>query len=100
VQTPSGKQSIANQTIEAENAADMAASAFQLRNIRSTNVMIVHDRLETTIGSAIFRTSFPPAGRRHQEASMSPSNSIPFIAGLHNWWLHSTAFLSGQLPSH
>ena len=65
---PSGKQSRANQTIEAEKAADMAVFDDQLRNIRSTNVITVHETVETTKGSATCRTSRPPAGRRHQEA--------------------------------
>lgn len=68
---PSGKQSRANQTIEAEKAADMAVFDDQLRNIRSTKVITVHETVETTKGSATCRTSRPPAGRRHQEASFS-----------------------------
>ena len=42
----------------------------QLSIIRSMNVMIVHDRLDTTSGAATRSTSRPPLGRDHQEAAV------------------------------
>ena len=51
----------------AENAAAIAVPDSQLSIIRSTNVMIVHDKLETTRGAATRSTSRPPLGFVHQD---------------------------------
>ena len=69
--SPIGRQSTANQTIEPENAADIAVPETQLSIIRSTNVITVHDRLEITSGAATRSTSRPPLGRDHQEPARS-----------------------------
>ena len=57
---------MANQTADALKAADIAAPESHRRNIRSTNVITVQERLETTRGSATTTTSRPPASRCHQ----------------------------------
>ena len=62
------------------NAAAIAVPDTQLSIIRSTNVMIVHDKLDTTSGAATRSTSRPPLGRPHQERSPSVLGLLSVIA--------------------
>jgi hypothetical protein len=67
-QTPSGKLSIANHAADEVKAPAIAAPDTQLSITRSTKVMIVHDKADTTSGADTRSTSRPPPGRDHHES--------------------------------
>src|SRR3954464_3088889 len=95
--TPSGRHSIANHAIDAEKAAAIAVPDNQLSIIRSMNVMSVHDRLDTMSGAATRRTSRPPAGLDHQEASEPRLRSLTAtLAMLHKLARAATARIGAE----
>jgi hypothetical protein len=66
IHVPNEKQIETHHNKLAGNEAANETSLYRIKKIRSTNVNIVHDRLDNTIGQAIVTTSLPPAWRVHQ----------------------------------
>ena len=66
--TPSGQQISAHHSSAAGKTGRQRVLRPAIRNIRSTNVSSVHDRLDSTSGKASCSTSRPPHGRLHQHA--------------------------------
>ena len=59
---------MANHSAPALKAAAIAAPETHIKNIRSMNVRIVHDNVETTSGMATRKHSRPPPARSHHES--------------------------------
>src|SRR6476660_2842806 len=62
---PTGSEATANQATDVENAPAIAAPETWLSIMRSMNVSIVQERLDTISGAATRRTSRPPLGLDH-----------------------------------
>ena len=71
--TPIARQINEKLTALAGMAAAMASVEYHIRNVRSMKLMIVHDMVEMTNGSASVSTSRTPQGRDHHDESRSLS---------------------------
>ncbi len=89
MQIPSGQHRDSHQSNDAGNDAASDSSLHHNRNIRSTNVRTVHERLDKTSGMAIRKTSRHPQGPDHHERVSEltvTSDMIAFPHGIVPKW--------------